>query len=312
MNTTMADGAEQRLVAQIGEALFGQPGLTLMELAEKVKASQPTPSSRWAANGEPDPHGNRYDCERAALAMGYMSDDELANEVFIKGDRNLTFAEMTAGELPASSYLLAARDRIRWLSRALVEAQPKSAAQPSPRGQGDALAMIGANLRSIMQLATVQAESTNNVTVANIHTEARHALQLLESALAARQPVGEPVSEAWIVVKQHVWDHGDGGRPTLAYLWPSEFECRVYPSFEAASAFIKEGDWPLGFVAMQIQAPPAQAVDLGQFRQAVLDQFELVRSEETMTRPGRLKMEAALAERDRLLALIDSRDPRHG
>jgi len=39
---TMADGAAQRLVAQIGEALFGQPGLTLMELAEKVKASQPS------------------------------------------------------------------------------------------------------------------------------------------------------------------------------------------------------------------------------------------------------------------------------
>ena len=37
MNTAMADGAAQRLVAQIGEALFGQPGLTLMELAEKVK-----------------------------------------------------------------------------------------------------------------------------------------------------------------------------------------------------------------------------------------------------------------------------------
>ncbi|WP_333627847.1 hypothetical protein [Stenotrophomonas cyclobalanopsidis] len=34
---TMADGARDRLVAQIGEALFGQPGLTLMELAEKVK-----------------------------------------------------------------------------------------------------------------------------------------------------------------------------------------------------------------------------------------------------------------------------------
>lgn len=34
---TMADGARERLVEQIGEALFGQPGLTLMELAEKVK-----------------------------------------------------------------------------------------------------------------------------------------------------------------------------------------------------------------------------------------------------------------------------------
>lgn len=42
MNTTMADGAAQRLVAQIGEALFGQPGLTLMELAEAVKATPPS------------------------------------------------------------------------------------------------------------------------------------------------------------------------------------------------------------------------------------------------------------------------------
>nr|WP_164082621.1 hypothetical protein [Stenotrophomonas pavanii] len=39
MNASMADGARERLVAQMGEALFGQPGLTLMELVEKVKAS---------------------------------------------------------------------------------------------------------------------------------------------------------------------------------------------------------------------------------------------------------------------------------
>ena len=43
MNPSMADGAAQRLVAQIGEALFGQPGLTLMELAESIKAKNPAP-----------------------------------------------------------------------------------------------------------------------------------------------------------------------------------------------------------------------------------------------------------------------------
>lgn len=37
MNTFMADGAAQRQVAEMGLILFGQPGLTLMELAEKVK-----------------------------------------------------------------------------------------------------------------------------------------------------------------------------------------------------------------------------------------------------------------------------------
>ena len=35
MNTEMADGAAQRCVAQIGEALFGQPGMTLVEIANR-------------------------------------------------------------------------------------------------------------------------------------------------------------------------------------------------------------------------------------------------------------------------------------
>jgi hypothetical protein len=69
-------------------------------------------------------------------------------------------------------------------------------------------------------------------------------------------------AETWIVVKEHVWEHGDGGQPTLAYLWPYEFERKTYPSFDAASAFIKAGNWPLGWVAMQIAAStsPAPAV----------------------------------------------------
>ena len=61
----------------------------------------------------------------------------------------------------------------------------------------------------------------------------------------------------WIVVKEHVWDHGDGQRPTLAYLWPSEFDQQVFPTFEAASKFICDGEWPLGFVAMQIKVGAA-------------------------------------------------------
>ncbi len=37
MNTTMADGAEQRLDAQIAEALFGQPGMSKMDVANRVR-----------------------------------------------------------------------------------------------------------------------------------------------------------------------------------------------------------------------------------------------------------------------------------
>lgn len=64
-------------------------------------------------------------------------------------------------------------------------------------------------------------------------------------------------AETWIVVKEHVWKHEDRERPTLAYLLPCEFGRVTYPSFEAASAFIKAGDLPLGWVAMKLDTPTA-------------------------------------------------------
>ncbi|WP_059413058.1 hypothetical protein [Cupriavidus basilensis] len=82
---------------------------------------------------------------------------------------------------------------------------------------------------------------------------------LILSAIAklrATAPAAQ--AHAWIVVKEHVWEHGDGQRPTLAYLWPSEFGQEVFPSYEAAIKFIRDGDWPLGFVAMRIGVPAAQ------------------------------------------------------
>ncbi len=167
--------------------------------------------------------------------------------------------------LPASSaHCPATGEPLFSVAKMKLYAQAVLSAQPSPGGQGDALELLEAYDRAVEDLSAERSDGWNEdnrrpqleADVAELRAE-------LVEALAASQPVGEPVAEAWIVVKQHVWDHGDDGRPTLAYLWPSEFERRVYPSFEAASAFIKEGDWPLGFVAMQIQAPPAQSVDLG-------------------------------------------------
>jgi hypothetical protein len=66
-----------------------------------------TPAARWRQEGQPDPHGRRYDCERAQLALGELSDDELANAVYLE---------------PTIVTLTAAKDRIRWLSRKLHEA----------------------------------------------------------------------------------------------------------------------------------------------------------------------------------------------
>lgn len=82
---------------------------------------------------------------------------------------------------------------------------------------------------------------------------------LILSAIAKlRAPAPAAQAHAWIVVKEHAWEHGDGQRPTLAYLWPSEFEQEVFPSFKAAIKFIHDGDWPIGFVAMRIGVPAAQ------------------------------------------------------
>lgn len=79
-----------------------------------------TPAARWRADGTPDPHGALYDCERAKLAMGDLTDDELANAVFLYGDARPNMADVIAGKarLPGV-YLSAAKDRIRWLSRQL-------------------------------------------------------------------------------------------------------------------------------------------------------------------------------------------------
>jgi hypothetical protein len=69
-----------------------------------------TPSSNWAKEHAVDPHDNRYDCERSETVMGHLTDDMMANHVFMDG---------------GIMSLTAAKDRIRWLSRKLQETQDK-------------------------------------------------------------------------------------------------------------------------------------------------------------------------------------------
>jgi hypothetical protein len=70
-----------------------------------------TPGAKWRESGEPDPHGKQYNCERAYLCLGTMTDDELANAVYLD---------------PNIANLTAAKDRIRWLSRKLHDALGKA------------------------------------------------------------------------------------------------------------------------------------------------------------------------------------------
>lgn len=85
-------------------------------LAQRVE----TPSSHWSADGKPDPHGKTYDCERAGLHMGNMTDDELANGAFLNYDQPLNVAGILAGTCHSPiAWMTAVKDRIRWLSRSL-------------------------------------------------------------------------------------------------------------------------------------------------------------------------------------------------
>lgn len=82
-----------------------------------------TPANHWSGKGEPDPHGTSYDCERAELTLGHYADDELANGAFMNYDRVLSFDTMVnpkEGQFMPIVWMTAVKDRIRWLSRALV------------------------------------------------------------------------------------------------------------------------------------------------------------------------------------------------
>lgn len=73
-----------------------------------------TPAAQWRVDGEPDPFGSEYDHDRSELCGGHMTDDLLANEVFLN---------------PTIQNLPAAKERIRWLSRQVIKQEQEIAAQ---------------------------------------------------------------------------------------------------------------------------------------------------------------------------------------
>lgn len=92
---------------------------------EKAPESAPqgergTPAAQWRESGEPDPHAGKYDGERAALCMGNLTDDELANAAFLNYDHRPSPQEMIDGTAHSPiAYMTAVKERIRWLSRKL-------------------------------------------------------------------------------------------------------------------------------------------------------------------------------------------------
>ena len=94
----------------------------ISQILQGVRPS--TPASRWRQEGEEDPHAGRYDCERAELPMGDLSDDELANGAFLNYDAPLNPEGILAGTHSSPIvWMTAVKDRIRWLSRKLEEVE---------------------------------------------------------------------------------------------------------------------------------------------------------------------------------------------
>ena len=97
------------------------------QLVAPSTSTPSTPSATWRAEGKPDPHGVIYDCERAKLCMGGLTDDELANGAFMNYDVRPPLQAIIEGKaFSPIAWMTAVKDRIRWLSRRLVESTDRS------------------------------------------------------------------------------------------------------------------------------------------------------------------------------------------
>lgn len=135
---------EQRLEVKLSDAeyegIMKQWDFWRKSIAEGDKGSAPrdwfesildyrftvsTPAAEWRAKGEQDPHKDVYECERAGLAMGTLSDDALANGAFMNYDVRPSLEAVFAGTPSPIMWMTAVKDRIRWLSRRLADATDK-------------------------------------------------------------------------------------------------------------------------------------------------------------------------------------------
>lgn len=275
---------------------------TLADVQPGGRVRLGTPGARWAAIGEPDPHGTRYDCERAALVMGDLTDDELANAVFMHGNERQTMAELIGGATPAIAYLTAAKDRIRWLSRALAAAESLSA-QPSPGGQD---ALLDQARKLFDELGAI--------------ADDYRCVAILAAALAARQPVGEPaynsagisltacqLHEALLMAGDPELDVPFEDRSLVRIFWTETGHSGPGLYCECVDAE-EEGCIRLDGTAPAI-GQSAQAVGSGQFRAQVAD---LLRSEFDLeiAAPEDHRHDDGSGEADRIagkiIALLDS------
>lgn len=93
----------------------------VMNLGISELIATTTPSSRWKEEGRKDEFDELINQERGSLCLGNHTDDELAAELFIYGNQSPEerSRSMIQGKPSSIAYLMAGKERIRWLSRHL-------------------------------------------------------------------------------------------------------------------------------------------------------------------------------------------------
>lgn len=105
----------------IAEAGLKAKRAFVMNLGISDLIADNTPSSRWKQEGRKDDFAELLNQERGSLCLGNHTDDELAAELFIYGGQTPEerSRSMIQGKPSSIAYLMAGKERIRWLSRHL-------------------------------------------------------------------------------------------------------------------------------------------------------------------------------------------------
>lgn len=92
-----------------------------IKLESRLMKWEGTPASRREITGEEDPFANYLDKERADLVMGHMTDDAIANAIFMNYDIFPPVQDLISGKgVMPIAYMTAGKERIRWLSRQMI------------------------------------------------------------------------------------------------------------------------------------------------------------------------------------------------
>ena len=160
-----------------------------------VEEGDATLGATWRAKGEADPHGARYNCERAALTLGTLTDDELANGAFLAYDRQPSVEELLSGKgFTPIVWMTAVKDRIRWLSRKLAEAEGRAAAADDARDVVDVdwqllretAMLVRDRFSAALSIAYASSDATRSA-IRRAHETYEALLAMLDAAIAAQR-----------------------------------------------------------------------------------------------------------------------------